>query len=515
MNERRVLILSPHQLSAFVWKGGEVRSEAGFENSPAGLAAFRDYLQARGNSVFQLLVNIAEEGFQLETIPFLQGKDRQSVLTRKLSQLFYTTPFTAATSLGFEKTRRKDERLLLSAITGAAVIEPWTQLLRETRVALSGIHSLPFVGATLLRKLGIGDECCVLLTQQDQTIRETYFEKGALHFSRLSPLTNTSIAGIAQSFASEALKLQQYLLSQRMVARNQPLKVVVIAHPLAMKAVETSCISTETLQFDIFGSDACAAKIGLKTPPPDSHAEAIFVHLLATSAPRTQYAPEPLLHDYRLLQIRRALLGAGTIALVACLLFTGRQWHRTFDEVAQAQVIEAEALTARQRYEDIARTFPAIPANNETLRWIIARQQELERGGTSPEPLYRDLSAALGKVPAVDLDAIEWKSGNVPASPNGSGAPAAALAGANAGPGPQSAAVRGTVNLGGKATPRQVLATFNQFVEALAANPRLTVKVTQQPFDIESGKALKSSADSTAETASRPFALLITRKDEP
>lgn len=510
MNERRILLLSTHVLTAYAWKGGEVRGEGAFESTPAGLAAFRDYLQAHDRSTYQLLVNIAEEGFQLETIPFLQGNDRKSVLSRKLSQFFYTTPFTAATSLGFEKTRRKDERLLLSAITGTVLLEPWTQILRETHVALSGIYSLPFLGVSLLRKLQIDDERCVLLTLQDQTIRETYFEKGALHFSRLSPLANTSIAGIAQSFASEALKLQQYLLTQRMVARNQPLKVIVIAHPQAMKAVETSCISTETLQFEIRGTDACAVKIGLKTPPADGHADALFAHLLATAAPRTQYAPEPLLHDYRLLQIRRGLVGIGTVALVGCLLFSGRQLHGAYDATNEAQRIEAEALTARQRYDDIARTFPAIPANNDTLRWIIARQQELERGGTTPEPLYRDISAALGKVSAVDIDAIEWKSGNIPAGNNPGAVPAAT----SASPGQQGAVVRGTVNLGSKATPRQVLAAFQQFVEALSANPRLTVKVTQQPFDIESGKALRSSADSTAETASRPFALLITRKDE-
>lgn len=509
MNERRILLLSTHQLAAYVWQGGNVRLEGTFENTPPGIAAFSDYLHANASSTYQLLVNLPEEGFQVETIPFLQGKDRQSIVSRKLSQLFYTTPFTAATSLGFEKTRRKDERLLLSAITGAAQLEPWTQALSATRVALAGIYSLPFLGAPLLKKLKITDERCVLLTLQDQSIRETYFEKGELHFSRLSPLLNTSIAGIAQTFASEALKLQQYLLSQRMVARNQPLRVIVIAHPQARKAVETSCISTETLHFDIIGTDDCATRIGLKTPPADSHADMICAHLLAAAAPRTQYAPEPLLHAYRLLQLRRGLIGIGAVLLAGCLLFAGRQFHAAYDHASDASAIEAEATSARQRYDDITRTFPAIPANNETLRWIVSRYQELESGGTSPEPLYRDISAALAHAPAIDLEAVEWKSGGQNA------ATTAQANGVSGTPGPQTAQVRGTINLGSKATPRQVLATFQQFVDALSANPLLIVKVTQQPFDIESGKALRSSADGAAETAVRPFTLQISRKDVP
>ena len=51
---------------------------------------------------------MAEESFQLETIPFLQARDRTAVISRKLSQLFCTTPKdTAAFSLGYEKTRRR------------------------------------------------------------------------------------------------------------------------------------------------------------------------------------------------------------------------------------------------------------------------------------------------------------------------------------------------------------------------------------------------------------------------
>lgn len=49
---------------------------------------------------------------------------------------------------------------------------------------------------------------------QDQSIRQSYFEKGELHFSRLTPLQNSSISGIAQTFSAEAVKLQQYLSSQ-------------------------------------------------------------------------------------------------------------------------------------------------------------------------------------------------------------------------------------------------------------------------------------------------------------
>ncbi len=507
MTERRILHLGPHQLACYVWQGGSVRGEGVFENNPEGIAAYNDYLATNANSVFTLLVNIAEESFQLETIPFLQANDRKAVIARKLSQLFYTTPYTAAFSLGYEKTRRKDERLLLAALTAPSALDPWVSGLRDARVALAGIHSLPFLGEALLKKLKVADERCILLTLQDQTIRETFYERGRLHFSRLSPLANTSIGGIAQGFATEAVKLQQYLLSQRLIARNQPLRAIVIAHPQAMAAVEASCLNTESLTFEFVGTDTCSSSVGLKTPPGDSHVEALLAHLAVSAAPAIQFAKETLRHDYRIWQIRNALYGFGAVILLGCTLFAAKEFYSTYSLNSEAESVAQRAQEARHRYEEIRSTFPPVPTNNETLRQIIDRYAELERGGgSSPETFYRELSAALGRSPNVDVDAIAWKSGG--------GAPATS-GGVTLPTGNQTAAVRGTISLGAKATPRQTLAAFDQFVADLRANPALEVKVSQQPFDIDSGKSLKSGAEISGDAGVRPYALEITRRNLP
>ena len=372
---------------------------------------------------------------------------------------------------------------------------------------LAGIHSLPFLGEALLKKLRVADERCILLTLQDQTIRETFYERGRLHFSRLSPLANTSIGGIAQGFATEAVKLQQYLLSQRLIARNQPLRAIVIAHPQAMAAVEASCLNTESLTFEFVGTDTCSSSVGLKTPPGDSHVEALLAHLAVSAAPAIQFAKETLRHDYRIWQIRNALYGFGAVILLGCTLFAAKEFYSTYSLNSEAESVAQRAQEARHRYEEIRSTFPPVPTNNETLRQIIDRYAELERGGgSSPETFYRELSAALGHSPNVDVDAIAWKSGG--------GAPATS-GGATLPTGNQTAAVRGTISLGAKATPRQTLAAFDQFVADLRANPALEVKVSQQPFDIDSGKSLKSGAEISGDAGVRPYALEITRRSLP
>ena len=80
-----------------------------------------------------MLANVAEEGHELETIPFLQGADRKALITRKLGQHFLGSPLATAISLGYEKSKRKNEKLLLSALTNPAHFEPWLKCLRRSR----------------------------------------------------------------------------------------------------------------------------------------------------------------------------------------------------------------------------------------------------------------------------------------------------------------------------------------------------------------------------------------------
>ena len=113
---------------------------------------FTEYLQANRKSLFAIVANVAEEGFHHEAIPFLQSRDRTVVVSRRLAQLFQGSPYTLAVSLGYEKTRRKDEKLLLLGLTNASLFESATRTIRENEIRLSGIYSLPLLSTSLLQR---------------------------------------------------------------------------------------------------------------------------------------------------------------------------------------------------------------------------------------------------------------------------------------------------------------------------------------------------------------------------
>ncbi|MFT3847550.1 MAG: hypothetical protein QM739_02415 [Propionivibrio sp.] len=508
MTTHRLLYLSAHRMTAYRWHSGALASEGAFVTGDEGYQQFADYIKQQRRSRFALLANVSEEGFHLETIPFLQGKDRAAVIARKLGQQFFNAPLTASLSLGYEKSKRKDERVLLAALTNNEHFAPWLNAMASQGAELSGLHSLPLVSAALLKRLKIAAEPCLLLTVQDQSIRQSYFEKGELHFSRLTPLQNSSVSGIAQTFAAEAVKLQQYLASQRMIGRNQPITAHVLAHGSAMKAIQASCGDTPTIRFSFLSIEECAGKTGLKTVPADSHSETLFLNLLRVDPPRLQFANDDQRHGYHLALIRSALHATGAFALAGCLLYSVKLWYDTYQVTQETETLRGESLLARQRYAEIVATFPPIPTDNATLRQVIDRYVDIERQTAGPDGLYRELSHALAVVPAVELDALEWRVGGTDAASGQAANDTRSAAIPNNG---EALVVRGTLHTGADANARQTLAAFNKLIDALKNNPALQVSVLQSPFDIESGKSLKGSDTAADDDKPRAFSLQIVR----
>lgn len=504
MNGRRLLYLHAQRLSAYAWQRGALVDEGGFDLGDSGLAAFRAYLKAHADSRFQLLANPAEEGFQVELIPFLHGRERQALIGRRINQHFQGTPLSTSVSLGYEKSRRKNERILLSAMTNPGQFEPWLAATRSAEVALAGVYSLSQLGAPLLRRLGCLPERCLLLSMHNQVIRESLLIGGRTLFSRIAPVLDSSIAGIATSFATEAIKLQQYLLGQRQIDAHEPLPVFILAHPQAVNTIRGICFDASGMVFDVLDSHRVADRIGLKTYPQDSRSELVFLHLLATDPPARQFAAENVRHDHHLRQIRQALVGASSLALCGALLFAAEQAYETRADERESSELSVQADELTQRYREISAGFPQLAVDHDTLRKLVGRFEEQQQLQRRPDAAYRQVSRALAGSPGIDLDGIEWQLTRTESE--GNGAPPASQS-VLARPGDEVMLVRGSVRVDGTPSMRTILDTFDAFTRALQAEPGLQVEVVQRPFDIEPGQALRIS-DREGETP-RPHAFAI------
>ena len=175
--------------------------------------------------------------------------------------------------------------------------------------------------------------------------------------------------------------------------------------------------------------------------------------------------------------------------------------------------MNTEEKIARQKYEEIARTFPSIQTDNETLRRVISRYEDLRKGNSGPVGLYVVVSRAVHQSPAVDIDAIDWTIDDT--SVAGKPPPQVGESNKYVVTDTENAVIRGTLRSGITTNPRQILTTFNQFVDSLKTNQGLHVDILKRPFDTEPGKTLKNEDTNVEDRQPRSFVIRLSRKIAP
>ena len=123
------------------------------------------------SEIYQL-VDVIEEDFRVETIPHVYGKDKQAVINRLLDKYYRSSnQFTYSETLSREKAGRKDDNVLLGAITNAKLITPWLEIIERCGTPLSGIWTLPLISKDLLKVMKVKADSVLLVSQQVSSSR--------------------------------------------------------------------------------------------------------------------------------------------------------------------------------------------------------------------------------------------------------------------------------------------------------------------------------------------------------
>lgn len=494
MPQRRLLLLDSNQLTAYSWQGGLVRSEARFAAGAEGASAFAAYVANHASSIFYLLADVVEEGYQFESVPFVRGADRRAVVSRKLSQLFYGSPLAAALSQGRETQGRRDERMLFAALTRPQSFEPWLSALRAAQARLAGLYSVPLVSTALVRKIAPHLERCLLVSVGRSGIRQSYFDGGRLRFARLSPAAGSSIHELATAANIESVKLQQYLVGQRLCSHGVALPVLILVHPAQRAAFAERCRSNEDVSFEFIDLHAASRACGLKSELNDSGSERLFLHLMVGKTPREQFAPPAERRFFRLWQARTALVGVGIGVLACSVLVAGKHTYEVLRLRDDTAIALSQAQLDARRYAEMMSALPDMPSSLEHLRTVIGRYEALERRTATLEPLLSRISRAMADAPNVDIERLDWLlSSNADDSVE---LQDLRRANAASGAGPAASEMFGIAVIHGvlasaPVDQRSVLEAINAFASLLRRDPDLRVTVVRLPFDLEPGKLLR------------------------
>ncbi|MBE0616265.1 MAG: hypothetical protein IH604_21565 [Burkholderiales bacterium] len=518
LRNKRLLYLTSNQLKAHSLSRSGLVLDAAFERDDQGVASFTAYL-AGSRNLYYLVVDVVEEDYHQDTIPALGRKDRRQVLGRKLGQRYRDTSLTLSMSLGFEKSERRNEKVLYAAFSNTQQFQPWLNALEQKECRLAGIYSTALLAPAVIRGAGLKLQRCLLVSVQATGLRQSYVEDGKIRFSRVGRLNLENADSVAASCASESARLQQYLVTMRLLPTvTTPIDVMVLAAGKYHAAIAKACRDSEVLRYHVIDADKQCGATGLKSFPPEAPCEALFMRAAGIAAPADQFGQERHRHYYRLWQISRGLYAAGLAAAAAGLLFAAALLLQIYSLRGQIETDQTQFRTLSAEYARLTATFPPAPTSTENLKTAIKQFHLLQAQTTTPADLYTEISKALADFPQVEIESIQWRIGKPPAeiAPKG-GAPRAAAA---------SAAPPSGVDLGyalaevsaqvvgaRRVDLRAITEMANQFIANLRKNPQLEVTGVSLPFALTSADTLSGDIGSERAIAENAaFSFTVGRK---
>ena len=400
-----LLFLSAHHLHAQQMAGGKIVTQHEFNNSQEGREGFAAFLQSAKHPTY-LLADLIEEDFCHETVPHLIGRSRSALLQRKLEQFYRGTPFHQATLLQRQKTARRDDDMLFSALTNPALITPWLAIMRAQQIPLAGIYSIPQISAPLVKDHP-SNHLLLISWEKSAGLRQTYFSEHRLQISRLTPVH----AGLAfqNAVVSELARTYQYLKSLSLLPPGQTLDVRLLSHSHDLIELQLELPRSADMRYDFVDLADLARQHNIDYRFSDSDASQIFLHQLAARPPQTHYANATHLHYFTLWQLRNALnLGSGALLLGMLLWGAANLWQSSND-AAEAASLKTTAQRTENEAQQITLAFPNTYAPAADMKAGVSVMRRLNQYDAEPSGILYPVSTILDRHPQIELDDLAWR----------------------------------------------------------------------------------------------------------
>jgi hypothetical protein len=517
---KRLCYFTSHRVTTYLWERGRLHKEGVFDANEKGIAEFSKYVAGAPESLFYVLADVVEEDFFQENIPYVRGSDRRALLARKLAQRYRDASLAFPLSLGSEThAGRREERILYMSFMNTQHFQPWLEALRANNARVVGVFSVPLVAAQTGKSLGFKTGRYLMVSRQQAGLRQSYIENGRIRFSRLGRADFSDPRVIAQEFAAESLRIQQYLVNSRILPRDAPaLDALVLAPKEHKELYDAACVSSARLQFHVRDIEGVSTGLGLKSAPPEALAEALFLHVLAANSPGEQYAGSRLRRFYHLWLARVSLLAAGAAAFAFCLLLSAVRFLDIHLLNEQSQNNRTQEIRATDEYARLQTRFPKTPIPGETLKTVVRNYRALLRQRASPNRMFIEIGEAVTALPQIEIDRIDWEFGaGAKTDREGSKAPppaqpTAQVRAAGADFQTQTAEVSGKLVVQQASDFRAVTALVTQFTEALRRKPGTEVIRTQLPFDINAEKSLSGDIGAATREEVPQFSVVVVKR---
>ena len=416
----RVFYFSGYRMKVFEWRDEELLGCCSFEPDEDGFASFAQYLLEAIPLPSRLLVDLIEEEYRRENIPHVNVRDRARLMDRLMERHYREREYVHARVIGRSSSGRRDDQVLIAALTSTDVVKPWLKHMEEASVRLAGIWSLPLLTNKLLRPLKARDQHSLVISRQiHSTLRNTYFRKGKLLLSRQVRFDKTiwdedRADLVADHMERGAFEIDSFLVNQRMLEAGEHLQVYCVVPEEQLQDVQNQIVDTDAIKYRFASITQLHRAFKLRGEAIDEHRmDALFAYLCSTEPVlRDHYGKaeqkQEFNHDFLDSLITQA-------AELGTLLFVTTAVLLALNSMQMRQEVNAFAVDNARIQQRYANEFANVEARlstagtvRDSVRAVSALQNEARR---APQEVFAPLGSVIGdpQFASLQLDRLEWQ----------------------------------------------------------------------------------------------------------
>lgn len=405
MKHALLLFLSADHLHAQHMADGHIAVQRDFIDSAEGRGNFTSFLKSIKCPTY-LLTDLIEEDFRHEIVPHLSGGSRTALLQRKFDQFYRNTPFHQATLLHRQKTGRRDDDMLFSALTNPSLITPWLNIMLAQQIPLAGIYSVPQISAPLVKDHP-SNHLLLVSWEKYSGLRQTYFSGHHLQVSRLTPVH--AELTFQDAVVRELARTYQYLKSLSLLPSGQSLDVLILCHNDDRAELQDKLPRNSDMHYDFADIAEVGRQIKINSRFTDSDASQIFLHQLAAHPPKSNYANASHTHHFNLSRIKRYLNLTSAILLAGVTLWGARNFWQSVSDTAEAAALRAQSQQTLNEVQRVTLTFPNTYAPAADMKAGVSVMRKLSLYSPTPLDIMSPVSAVLDRHPQIQLDELAWQ----------------------------------------------------------------------------------------------------------
>ena len=414
---KRIFYFSGHRLTVFHWSGKKLSDACSFESNDEGFSKFKQYLEGSAKTTTSLLLDVIEEDFRKDIIPHVYGKDRAAVISRLMDRHYRSSrQYTYSRVQGRQKSGRKDDEVLLAAITNPELVRTWVRIIEDCDIPLSGILSLPLVSKNILPAAGAKKGYVLLVSQQvNSNLRQTLFKDGKMVSSRQSVINQdaANISNIGEYAKPELERTLTFIRNQQQMEETDIINVHIIGSDTQIDSLESVFASDSSNIFHIHRLKEISKKLGV-TGLDDKFADGLFAWLALSKCGLTShYGQKNDFVRFYYALASNALYAASVLAVIVSLLMIESNISDGISYKESTTLLKQRTDEFRRVYSEKYKTYEELFSNAKLMDMAVGMVDQIE---TNSQVTPLDFMLALSKIvssPQIGrlyIDKIEWST---------------------------------------------------------------------------------------------------------